>query len=114
MILKTVSYGLWFVSLKGLGLLLSCLPLFNLLGFEFCTVVAIGISFAAAQNAIVAVQRFKSQPYSLKGSSHQVVMGLFWMAFVSSVILLVAPLVIVSLNAQRVKNCDLLQGFAFY
>ena len=42
------------------------------------------------------------------------VMSLFWRAFGVNLTLLVAPLIIILLNAFRVKNCDFLEGFTFF
>ena len=48
MTFKSISYWFWFIILAGLGLALIQVPLFNLLAFEFCAVLAIGIAFAGA------------------------------------------------------------------
>ena len=48
---KTFSYWLWLTAFGVLGLGLANLPLFNLLAFEFCAVLALGISLARTRNA---------------------------------------------------------------
>ena len=48
MIFKSFSYWIWFVLLVILALILANVPLFNLLAFEFCAILAISISLAGA------------------------------------------------------------------
>ena len=114
MIFKSISYWLWFIVLAALGLVLIQVPLFNLLAFESCAVLAIGISFAGAYMSVTCVHLLRRSLQVPSGSSRQTVITLFWRTFGSNLTLLIAPLVILSLNALRVKNCDLSDGFAFF
>ncbi|MDE0300410.1 MAG: tetratricopeptide repeat protein [Candidatus Poribacteria bacterium] len=114
MIFKSISYWLWFIILAALGLALIQVPLFNLLAYESCAVLAIAISFAGAYISVTGVHRLRRSLHFPSGTSHHIVITLFWRTFGSSLTLLIAPLVILSLNALRVENCDLSDGFAFF
>ena len=114
MIFKSFSYWCWFVALTLLALILANTPLLNLLAFEFCVVLAFGISFAGAHTAVTGVRNLRQRTQSLRGNAAQMVMSTFWRAFGVNLTLLVAPLIIILLNAFRVKNCDFLEGFAFF
>ena len=114
MTFKSISYWLWFLIFAVTGLALTRIPLFNLLAFESCAVLAIGIAFAGAYISVTCVHRLKRSLQVPSGSSRQIVITLFWKTFGVNLTLLVAPLVILLLNALRVENCDLSDGFAFF
>ena len=114
MTFKSLSYWCWSVALTLLALILANTPLLNLLAFEFCAVIAFGISFAGAHTAVTSVRNLRQRTQSLRGNAAQMVMSTFWRAFGVNLTLLVAPLIIILLNAFRVKNCDFLEGFAFF
>ncbi len=114
MTFKSLSYWCWFVALTLLALILANTPLLNLLAFEFCVVLAFGISFAGAYTAVTSVRNLRQRTQSLRGNAAQMVMSTFWRAFGVNLTLFVAPLIIILLNAFRVKNCDFLEGFAFF
>ena len=114
MIFKSISYWLWFIILAALGLALIRFPLFNLLAFESCAVLAIGIAFAGAHFSVTGVHQLRRSLQVVSGSSYQIVISLFWRTFAGNLTLLIAPLAILSLNALRVENCDLFEGFAFF
>ena len=102
------------MALTLLALILANIRLFNLLAFEFCAILATVISFAGAHIAITCVQNFRRRPQSLRSSVPQIATMLFWRAFAINLTLLATPLIIILLNAFRVKNCDFLEGFAFF
>ena len=114
MIFKSISYWLWFIILAALGLALIQVPLFNLLAFESCAVLAIGVSFAAAHISVTGVHHLRRSLQVPSGSSRQIVLTLFLRASGGNLTLLIAPLAILLLNAFRVENCDLSDGFAFF
>ena len=114
MIFKSFSYWFWFFVLTLLALILANIPLLNLLAFEFCAGLAFAISFAGAHTAITGVRNLRQRTQSLSGSAAQMVMSIFWRTFGINLTLLVAPLMIILLNAFRVKNCDFLEGFTFF
>ncbi len=90
-------------SLVLFALILTRIPLFNVLGFEFSA--AIGLALGIALPPLV-IHRLRQRP------------GSFWRSFLHSIgeaeILLIPLLVIILLNAFLVKNCDILEGMAFY
>ena len=91
---KSLSYWAWFVVLTLLACVLANVPLFNLLAFEFCTILAFGISFVGAHIAVTAVKRLRDSPQSAKGPPAQLVNVLFWRALGTNLTLLIAPLII--------------------
>ena len=114
MIFKSFSYWIWFAALVILALVLANIPLFNLLAFEFCAVLAIGISLAGPHIAATCVKQLRRRRLSPQDSPFQIVTTLFGKSFGVNLGLLIAPLIIILLNALRVKNCDFSEGFAFF
>ena len=114
MTFKSICYWFWFLILAVMGLALIRIPLFNLLAFESCAVLAIGIAFAGAYISVTRIHKLRRSLQVPSGSSRQIVITLFWRTFEANLTLLVAPLVILLLNALRVENCDLSDGFAFF
>ena len=111
---KTFSYWLWFIAFGVLALVLANVPLFNILAFEFCAVMALSISFAGVHVALTVVRQMKRQPDALTGSPKQIVMRCFWSALIFNAGLLGLPLGIILLNAFRVENCNFSEGFLFF
>ena len=111
---KSLSYWAWFVVLALLACVLANVPLFNLLAFEFCTILAFGISFVGAHIAVTEVKRLRGSPQSAKAPPAQLVNVLFWRALGTNLTLLIAPLIIILLNSLRVKNCDFSEGLSFF
>ncbi len=111
---KTFSYWLWLTAFSVLGLILANLPLFNILAFEFCAVLALSISLAGAHVTLTIIRQMKRHPEILSGSQGQIVSRCFWGALTFNFGLLVLPLGIILLNALRVKNCNFGEGFLFF
>ena len=111
---RSFSYWLWFTAFGVLALILANVPLFNILAFEFCAVLALGISLAGAHVTLTAVQQMKRHPDALRGSPQQIVLRCFWNALIFNVGLLVLPVGIILLNALRIKNCNFSEGFIFF
>ena len=97
-----------------LALILANVPLFNLLGYEFSAVMALSIAFAGALIAITVLQQMKRDPGATIGSPAQRVMRCFWQALAANVVILMAPLGIILLNAFRVQNCNIGEGLLFF
>ena len=114
MIYKTFTFWLCLIGFSVLALLLANVPLFNLLGYEFSAVMALGIAFAGAFMAITVLQQMKFEPAALTGSPAQIVMRCFWRALSANVVILTAPLGIILLNAFRVQNCNIGEGLLFF
>ena len=111
---RTFSYWLWFIAFGALALILANMPLFNILAFEFCAVLALSISFAGAHVTLTVVQQMKRQPDILAGPAGQTVVRCYRSALVFNLGLLVLPLAIILLNAFRIKNCNFSEGFLFF
>lgn len=114
MIYKTFSYWLWFASFGILALVFANVPLFDILAFEFCAVMTLGIAFAGVHVAITTLQTIKRAPDALVGSPGHIVLRCFWRALVPNMLLLLIALGIILLNAFRVKNCNFGEGFLFF
>ncbi len=114
MIYKTLSYWLWFSIFGVLALVLATIPLFNILAFEFCAIITLCVAFACAHVAMTEFQIMKRDPDNLIGSPSQVILGCFWRALRANVGLLVVALIIILLNAFRIKNCNFREGFLFF
>ncbi|MCY4568485.1 MAG: hypothetical protein OXD49_09295 [Candidatus Poribacteria bacterium] len=97
-----------------LALVLADVPLFNILAFEFCAVMALSISFVGAHVTLTVLRQMKRKPDVLTGSPRQIVMRCFWEALIFNVGLLGLPLGIILLNAFRVENCNFGEGFLFF
>ena len=108
---------LWMLALAGLSAGLCFVPLFNLLSYEFCLALAVAGSVAAAHlgSVFVACARARDDGLVLAlGDPPRALGTLLARGLVTNLLLLAAPLVIICLNALRVKNCDLLEGLAFF
>ncbi|MDE0427977.1 MAG: hypothetical protein OXN25_24225 [Candidatus Poribacteria bacterium] len=114
MVHRSFSYWFWFIVFGMLAFLLANVPLFNILAFEFCAVMALSISFAGAHIALTVLQQMKRSPQALTGPPRQIVFRCFWHVLLFNTSLLVFPLTIILLNAFRVKNCDFGEGFLFF
>ena len=111
---RTFSYWLWFIAFGILALVLANVPLFNILAFEFCAVIALSISFAGAHVTLTVLRQMKRQPGALTGTPGQVVLRCFCEALLFNAGLLGLPLGIILLNAFRVENCNFGEGFLFF
>ena len=118
-IVSNKSYYIWAGILALTALILMWIPLFNLLGFEFSVVISVIVGLAAAHVAITAVNGTRAEtPYMqrviARDSSIDIVIRIYVRALCAGLLLLVLPLIIILLNATRVKNCDFAEGFAFF
>jgi len=99
---------IWGGVLALAALALDCVPLLDLLGFDFSFVIGLGAAFAAADvghGAVAAARRAQRKVSLLSLASSATVAGLA---------LLAAPLLLSLANALRVRNCNLPVGLAFY
>jgi tetratricopeptide (TPR) repeat protein len=98
----------WSGALLALSLILSAIPLFDLLGYDFSFAVGMLTALAAVDvgHGAVAAARRARAPIGLLRLSARALAGVCAM--------LVPPLLVSLLNALRVKNCNLLSGLAFY
>ena len=91
----------WAVVLVGTGVALCFVPLFNLLGFEFAFVLGIPATLCAGHLGVRAAA--ERPPWSA-----------WWHAGRAAFLLVLLPLVPITLNAARVRNCDYLEGLGLY
>jgi len=93
--------------------LLAFVPLFNLLGYEFCAALSVIVSLTAGPVAIGIAQRRQSV-LSEQAQPGKVVLSVYLAALVHNLILLILPLAIILLNALRVLNCNITVGLWFF
>lgn len=98
----------WGGALFVLSLVLSGIPLFDLLGYDFAFAMGLGAALAAVDigHGAVAAARREAQPVGL--------FRLVARALGGALGVLALPLLASLVNAVRVKNCNLSSGLAFY
>ena len=99
---STVTTVVWTLVLLGASIALSFTPLFDVLGFESC--FALG-ALAALAGGLGA------RPRAPRGVGPA---GLVARGVVRGWLMLVGPLVVISLNALRVRNCSFASGLAWF
>ena len=115
--LRLRRYWLWQIILTGLAAALCFVPLFNLLGYEFSLAMAVGGSLAGLHLGSVLLAHARRQDEGMLlslGESPRALLAMAGRAALAALSLLLLPLLVITLNALRVKNCDLLEGLAFY
>ncbi len=105
---------MWFIGFGILALVLAMTPLFNILAYEFCAVVTLGIVIAGAHVAMTELQLMKKNLSSLAGSPRDVIFACLFRSLRSNLVLLLVPLIIILLNGFRIKNCNYIDGFIFF
>lgn len=103
----------WALAMLALSVGLTFVPLFDLLGYDFSFAIGLVTAFAAAdigQGVVAAARRDRDQGDTRASWS---LSALVSRAAVASLLLLVLPLVVICLNAFRVRNCNFAVGFAF-
>ena len=107
----------WLLLLAALALALAFTPLFNLLAYEFCLALALAGSVASAHLgsvSVTALHRGEQGMLLTLGEPCPTLLVLLGRSIAANLLLLLLPLAIISLNALRVKNCDYLEGLAFF
>ncbi len=99
--------------LAAFSAVLAFIPLFNVLGYEFCAAISALVSATAGPVAI-GVARRRPAVFSSGTRPGSVAAGLCVRAIFHNLATLIAPLAIILLNALRVTNCNLAIGFLFY
>lgn len=89
---------------------LALIPLFNVLGYEFSLVIAGAIVLLAAPTSFGLLASSSSKT----GAPHAGPIGVFARVLKHNAMLLAIPLVISTLNAARVQNCDYTGGLALF
>ncbi|HEX4462534.1 MAG TPA: hypothetical protein VIA18_31370, partial [Polyangia bacterium] len=113
------AFRIWAGLMALLAAVLCALPLFDVLGYEWCLVMAVAVSFAAAQLACartIAARTRRPPSAATAASAHPgaTVARLYGGNVVAAWQLLVVPLALVTCNALRVRNCDFSAGLAWF
>ncbi|HET6610998.1 MAG TPA: hypothetical protein VFG83_03380, partial [Kofleriaceae bacterium] len=104
----------WAVALALLACVLAFVPLFDTLGFELAFAMAIAASFASADLGATFVRRVRDAGGTVERSPGRLVLVMFLRAAAINLALLVPPLILISLNAVRVRTCAWGDGLLFY
>src|SRR5579871_6797733 len=109
----------WAVLLAVAAGAMAASPLLGLLGFESSLVLATAVSFAAAHLGAGAVWRARAAQTPSEGERRDAFPGgavarIYIQAVSRSLWILIPPLLILGLNAYRIKNCDFGMGLAWY
>ena len=113
--MKTVNlhYWVWLALTAKTALIMAMIPLFNLLAFEFCAVLAFVTSIASAHITINNLQEYLGKTKA-SNPPYQVISKTFWLSLAINLTLLILPFLIIILNAFRVPNCNFTEGFLFF
>ncbi|MGD0838296.1 MAG: hypothetical protein ABSB49_16785, partial [Polyangia bacterium] len=98
----------WGATLTALAALLDCLPLTNLLGFDFCFVLGLVAAFAGADIAhgtVAAARRHRPELAATRIIAE---------AALAASAVLALPLLLSLTSGLWVRNCNLAAGFAFF
>ncbi len=115
--LRSVRFIVWASLLAILAIGLALLPLLGVLGFPFAFALGIPGAVAAADLGAAFVRRARATERTgleRAVSAGRTVTRLWLVAAACHVALLLPPLVIISLNALRVRNCDFAFGLYCY
>ena len=109
----------WTAILGVVGVGLCFVPLFDVLGYEWCLAMAVAASLAGAHvGAVRVVRERRERPGSAVTAAEArpgaTVLALWRAATLRVWAALAVPLVAVLLNALRVRNCDLGAGFGWF
>lgn len=103
---RHVAWGitllLWSITLCGVSL-------FNLLGYEFAFACCLPVSLCAAHEGVSAWREARGLIFS-----DESVWGAWWRSARNAAALALLPLLPITLNALRVRNCNWLEGLACY
>jgi tetratricopeptide (TPR) repeat protein len=99
------------VLLFVISIILTRIPLFNYLGYEFSTVIALILPWTSGLLTISALK--KAYPRNARIDLRKF-FDTYNQAFYRSIFLLLVPFVIISLNAFFVKNCSYGEGMLFF
>ncbi len=102
----------WTVLIALAAAALAAVPLLDFLGFGFAFATALLAAVAAADLGAARVRRARASAVQTRPGT--TVRDLWLAASIDGVLLLVAPLLIISVNALRVRNCDWWFGLQSY
>jgi hypothetical protein len=103
----------WTVLLALAAVALASLPLLGVLGYESSFVLGLLAALSAAQVAAVRVVRARQVSRGIR-SPLATVMGLWARGALAALSLLFLPLLVLSANALRVRNCAFVEGLGWF
>lgn len=107
------QYRLWAGVLAGATLVMTRLPLVNLIGFEFAVVTAFLIAYAAG--CLSATRFVERRCAVLRGhESPGSPVFVLWPVGLANLLLLVPPFLLMSINSLITDPCDYAEGVAFF
>ncbi len=95
------------IILAFLSIVLTRVPLFNYLGFEFSLVIAVTAGYVAG---LMTLSLWRTQSAQTKND----VWRFIALASAAELLLIVVPFFIAAANALLVKNCSFIDGIKFY
>ncbi|MCA9670099.1 MAG: hypothetical protein KC503_31100 [Myxococcales bacterium] len=106
---------LWLIAAAGAAVACCFVPLFARIAYPFALVMALVVPVAATHlgTRVVARARSGDDALLLTASPPRAMLALYGRAAAASLALLVLPLLIVTINAARVRTCDPLPGLLF-
>jgi hypothetical protein len=117
-LLRSALFG-WGAAFLALALGLAALPLFDLLGYEFCLAFTLPATLSGAHLAgrLVMGRRPAAPPSEhIQADAHpfRYLLYLFLQASFALLSLLLVPLLVICTNALRVRNCNFGAGVAWF
>ncbi len=115
--LRSIRFVVWAAILAIAAVVMAFIPLFDVLGFEFSFALAVLAAPATGDLACAYVRRARAAdrtPLERAVGPVRLLGALLGRAALINLAVLVLPLVIISLNALRVRNCDWWFGLESY
>ena len=104
---------IWYAIAAAAAVVLCFVPLLDLLGYEFSLVMAALASLAAGHLAAGYPARVRDQLAPFPGA-RLTVLRLYTKVAAMAGLSLALPLLAITANALRVRNCDYLEGLGFF
>lgn len=109
--LRSLHFRISALVLFGISIVLTQIPLFNYLGYEFSVVTALTVSLVIG---LLIIGFFRSL-FSLKAKLTAAEFLTFQKTNLkANLVLLSIPLVVITANTLAVKNCSYFEGLAYY
>src|SRR6266852_1903648 len=100
---RLVFYGLAYLAF---AFILSRFPLFNYLGYEFSTAIALIVPWLGAGTTFSILKQ--------AGTTQKDLLGALYDSFRANLALLIIALAVITINTVFVKNCSYGEGLLFY
>ena len=110
-ILRTRSVWVTAAAYVAVTVILSRIPLFDYLGYEFSAVIGI---FGGLFSGLLTIGLFRRKFAGQQTVSKSDLTSFVFFALLLNLALLLIPLILISLNAFFVKNCSFSTGLAFF